>query len=179
MFVSFFQSLPDNSQGGLYQYLLLQYLLGLNDGIPQLHKLRTLRFSSIVEGLAGDSHYGKLYVAQERKGLWQINAAPWKPLQKEMLLKTDRKQLRPDFEGVAVRDDGHGTGTIVVSVQGSNAFVGEYGLIYSSLIPVPLQIESKRYGKEKYLGEAKAKSEEGRVPRAWWKNEAKQDDKWS
>ncbi len=101
---------------------VVQYLLGLNDGIPQLHKLRTLRFSSIVEGLAGDSHYGKLYVAQERKGLWQINAAPWKPLQKEMLLKTDRKQLRPDFEGVAVRDDGHGTGTIVVSVQGSNAY---------------------------------------------------------
>ena len=101
---------------------VVQYLLGLIVGVPQLLKLRTLRFSSIVEGLAGDSHYGKLYVAQERKGLWQINAAPWKPLQKEMLLKTDRKQLRADFEGVAVRDDGQGKGTIVVSVQGANAY---------------------------------------------------------
>ncbi|MGD1998651.1 MAG: phytase, partial [Flavobacteriaceae bacterium] len=38
------------------------------------------------------------------------------------LLKTDRKQLRADFEGVAVRDDGQGKGTIVVSVQGANAY---------------------------------------------------------
>jgi hypothetical protein len=64
-------------------------------------------------------------------------------------------------------------------VQYSSAFVGEYGLIYSSLIPVPLQIELQRYGKEKYLGEAKAKSEERRVPRAGRKDEANEDYSWA
>ena len=38
--------------------------------------VRKLRFSSLVEGLVADESKGKIYMGQERKGIWELNASP-------------------------------------------------------------------------------------------------------
>tara|TARA_A100001015_G_scaffold90398_1_gene100673 strand:+ start:1081 stop:1200 length:120 start_codon:yes stop_codon:yes gene_type:complete len=37
-----------------------------------------MKFKTIVEGLVVDENNNKLYVAEENKGLWQLNAVPGK-----------------------------------------------------------------------------------------------------
>ena len=35
-----------------------------------------MKFSSLVEGLVADESKGKIYIGQERKGIWELNAFP-------------------------------------------------------------------------------------------------------
>lgn len=84
--------------------------------------IRTLKFSSTVEGLVADSIAHKLYVAQEDKGLWEINVFPWHPLGKTLLLKTNNTHLRADFEGLALLARSQDKRYVFLSVQGNNTY---------------------------------------------------------
>jgi len=39
-----------------------------------------------------------------------------------MILEVDKDKLKPDFEGLALRENEDGSGWIVMSIQGSNAY---------------------------------------------------------
>ena len=84
--------------------------------------VRKLRFSSLVEGLVADESKGKIYMGQERKGIWELNAFPSFDSQKKLIFKKS-KNFKPDFEGLALRDDGNGEGYLIASVQGSNGYL--------------------------------------------------------
>lgn len=84
--------------------------------------VRKLKFSSLVEGLVADESKGKIYIGQERKGIWELNAFPSFDSQKKLIFKKS-KNFNPDFEGLALRDDGNGEGYLIASVQGSNGYL--------------------------------------------------------
>ena len=84
--------------------------------------VRKLKFSSLVEGLVADESKGKIYIGQERKGIWELNAFPSLDSEKRLIFKKS-KNFKPDFEGLALRDDGNGEGYLIASVQGSNGYL--------------------------------------------------------
>lgn len=99
-----------------------QYQVGMKKNTVQMALVRKLKFGKTVEGLVVDPNNQKLYVAEEERGLWQLNALPWKEVEKTMILKVDKKRLKPDMEGLALREEADGSGYIIVSIQGSNAY---------------------------------------------------------
>ena len=94
-----------------------------NDEVnSEIEFVRKLKFSSLVEGLVADESKGKIYIGQERKGIWELNAFPSFDSQKKLIFKKS-KNFKPDFEGLALRDDGNGEGYLIASVQGSNGYL--------------------------------------------------------
>ena len=94
-----------------------------NDEVnSEIKFVRKLKFSSLVEGLVADESKGKIYIGQERKGIWELNAFPSLDSQKKLIFKKS-KNFKPDFEGLALRDDGNGEGYLIASVQGSNGYL--------------------------------------------------------
>lgn len=94
-----------------------------NDEVnSELKFVRKLRFSSLVEGLVADESKGKIYMGQERKGIWELNASPKLEEDKKLIFKKN-KYFKPDFEGLTIRDDGDGKGYLITSVQGSNGYL--------------------------------------------------------
>ena len=94
-----------------------------NDEVnSELKFIRKLRFSSLVEGLVADESKGKIYMGQERKGIWELNASPKLEEDKKLIFKKN-KYFKPDFEGLTIRDDGDGKGYLITSVQGSNGYL--------------------------------------------------------
>jgi len=94
-----------------------------NDEVnSEIKFVRKLKFSSLVEGLVADESKGKIYIGQERKGIWELNAFPAFDSQKKLIFKKS-KNFKPDFEGLALRDDGNGEGYLIASVQGSNGYL--------------------------------------------------------
>lgn len=83
--------------------------------------LDVFKFSSTVEGIEGDPYYNRVYIAEEDKGLWYIDFAEEKPKRKKVL-KTDKKTLVADLEGLALADLGNGKGFLILSVQGNNSY---------------------------------------------------------
>jgi len=94
-----------------------------NDEVnSEIKFVRKLKFSSLVEGLVADESKGKIYIGQERKGIWELNAFPSFDSQKKLIFKKS-KNFKPDFEGLALRDYGNGEGYLIASVQGSNGYL--------------------------------------------------------
>ena len=94
-----------------------------NDEVnSEIKFVRKLKFSSLVEGLVADESKGKIYIGQERKGIWELNAFPSLDSEKRLIFKKN-KNFKPDFEGLALRDDGNGEGYLIASVQGSNGYL--------------------------------------------------------
>ena len=98
-----------------------QWKLNQIENKLSIEKIRTIKFKTLIEGLVSDEYYNKLYIAEENKGLWQINADPNIPEERKMIFKVS-KIFKKDFEGVALYKRNDGEGSIVLSVQGSNGY---------------------------------------------------------
>ena len=99
-----------------------QWSFNNDESNPEIKFERKLKFSSLVEGLVADESKGKIYIGQERKGIWELNAFPSLDSHKKLIFKKS-KNFKPDFEGLALRDDGNGEGYLIASVQGSNGYL--------------------------------------------------------
>ena len=99
-----------------------QWDMGSKNFFTKAKRIRTIKVRSTVEGMVGDPFYKKLYFAEEKKGLWQINVYPDKDLDKKLILKTDKTILKADWEGLALWEKQNGYGFILISIQGSNKF---------------------------------------------------------
>ena len=99
-----------------------QWIYNNDESAPQISKLRSLKFSSLVEGIVADEFKAKLYIAQERKGIWEINVNPTLPLNRKLIYKKN-KYIKPDFEGLTLRDEANGKGQLIASIQGSNGYL--------------------------------------------------------
>ena len=98
-----------------------QWRLNQIENKLSIKKIRTLKFKTLIEGLVSDEYYNKLYVAEENKGLWQINADPNIPEERKMIFNVS-KIFKKDFEGLALYEKSDRQGSIVISVQGSNGY---------------------------------------------------------
>lgn len=98
-----------------------RYAIKLFNDFVSINLLDTIKFSSTIEGIVGDSYYQRVYLAEEDKGLWYLDLTKAKPTRIKVL-KTDRKTVVADLEGLALADLEEGEGYILLSVQGNNSY---------------------------------------------------------
>ena len=93
-----------------------------DESSPEIKFERKLRFSSLVEGIVADESKGKVYIGQERRGIWELSANPNLSDDRKLIFKKN-KYFKPDFEGLTIRDEADGKGYLIASVQGSNGYL--------------------------------------------------------
>jgi len=87
-------------------------------------KLREFKVGSQAEGCVGDDANSVLFVAEEDVGVYAYtldSIASGAPQRVEIDTVAHGK-LTADVEGVAIADEGNGTGYLIVSSQGSNSY---------------------------------------------------------
>jgi 3-phytase len=94
-----------------------QFRLNLSGRLPSATLLRTLKLASQAEGCAVDESTDRLYVGEERRGLWRFDAKPQGSGTGTLVARADGRRLVADVEGVAVADN-----HLIVSSQGDNAY---------------------------------------------------------
>lgn len=75
-----------------------------------------------AEGAVADDESGKLYISEERRGVWEFDAEPNASTKGELIIKVGEHGLIGDIEGLALYDLPDGDNYLVVSDQGSNDF---------------------------------------------------------
>ena len=117
-----------NSNNGEYIFVsdketgeVEQWIVKKNNDSISIEKIRTLKFKTLIEGLVADEYYGKIYIAEENKGLWQVNAEPNLNENRKLVFEVN-KTFKKDFEGLALYQSDMENGVIVISVQGSNGY---------------------------------------------------------
>ena len=98
-----------------------QWIVDDSQNSISIKKIRTIKFRTLIEGLVADEYYGKIYIAEENKGLWQINADP-NIAENRRLIFGVNKIFKKDFEGLALYKSDEENGSIIISVQGSNGY---------------------------------------------------------
>ncbi len=108
---------PKSDGSVIRQYRLFADSAGRITGVPTDWRFEV----GTVEGMAGDDQTGYLYLAEESAGLWRVHALD--ASDKTLIARVgDAGGLRADVEGVAIYYAAGGTGFIVVSSQGDDAF---------------------------------------------------------
>ncbi|MBJ7313212.1 phytase [Rugamonas sp. CCM 8940] len=115
------------SAGGLEVFIndkdgtFLQYRIGRQDGRFASTLLRKFKVASQPEGCVADDRNARLYLGEEKRGVWVTSADAAKPDALTMALPVG-PHLTADVEGMALY---HGAKAdyLVVSSQGSNSYV--------------------------------------------------------
>lgn len=84
--------------------------------------VRYFQVGSKSEGIVADDFYGKVYIGEEDKALWQYNAEPNGSFSRVQIISTSDFNMKDDFEGVTLYDKGDGQGYIILSSQGNNSY---------------------------------------------------------
>lgn len=113
---------------GLYAFVVLkdgtirQVRLTFGAGAPAGEIVRTMKLGTQSEGCAVDDRTGRLYVGEERVGLWRFDARPGGSTAPVKVAGADGRNLVADVEGVTVAPSGERGGWLIVSSQGDNAY---------------------------------------------------------
>jgi len=100
-----------------------QWRLYSPDGTEiQAERMRTFTTGSQAEGCVADDLNAKLFVAEEDVGVWVYGAEPGGGDTRTAVDSVANGNLTADAEGVALVDEGNGTGYVIVSSQGSNSY---------------------------------------------------------
>jgi 3-phytase len=67
-----------------------------------------------------DDSTGKVYIAEEHAGVWELGGEPDAPAPGSLVIKVGENDLKGDVEGLAVFRRPDGTGYLLVSDQGAN-----------------------------------------------------------
>ncbi len=86
----------------------------------QLQAVRQWQFDGLIEGCVADDQQHLLWIAEEDRGLWQIDLS--KDNADKQLIADVTHQLVADVEGVSIWMQGEQEGYIVVSSQGDNRY---------------------------------------------------------
>jgi len=84
-------------------------------------KVRTFK-TGYSEGAVGDDLTGKIYVGQERKGVWVIGGEPTDPATPKLVIRKGENGVKGDVEGLAIYRRDAGKGYLIVSNQGPSNF---------------------------------------------------------
>lgn len=99
-----------------------QYALNLSGAKPSAKMVRDIRLASQTEGCVVDDRTGRLYVGEEERGVWRIDADPGSKAAPEMFAAIDGVNLIADVEGVAIIPKGDTGGYLIASSQNDNAY---------------------------------------------------------
>jgi 3-phytase len=83
-------------------------------------KVRGLRLSGIVEGAVADDELGRVYFAEEHRGIWRAGAEPDSADKLTLLKKVGDNGLAIDVEGLTIYYASGGKGYLIASSQGKN-----------------------------------------------------------
>jgi 3-phytase len=108
-----------NDKDGRYQQHELEARPGGRIGT---RLVREFRLAGQPEGCAADDELGWLYVGEERAGFHRLAAAPEAPATLVTVDRIGTGRLVADVEGIAIQRHGAGTGYLLVSSQGDDAF---------------------------------------------------------
>ena len=85
--------------------------------------VRSLRVPSQPEGCVVDTRTNKLFIGEEKAGIWQFDSSAEGPAEGRLVAKVDGRNLVADVEGLALSPEGANAGWLVASSQGDNSFV--------------------------------------------------------
>ena len=114
-------------QGGLEVYAndkdgrFEHYRVLRRDGRYQGELLRSFRVASQPEGCVADDRNGRLFVGEEKRGIWSLPAAADTKAQPRLILRTG-KLLVADVEGLALYH-GPRASYLIASSQGNSSYV--------------------------------------------------------
>lgn len=92
------------------------------DGGVAAKLVRSFSVGSIAEGCVADDRTGKLYIAEEQRGIWRYGAEPDSKDARELIAGVDGTSFVPDLEGLTLAPSGSDGGYLVASVQGNSTF---------------------------------------------------------
>lgn len=84
--------------------------------------VRSFAVGSISEGCVADDRTGKLYIAEETRGIWRYGAEPDSQEARQLIAEIDARNFVADLEGLTLAPSGEDGGYLVASVQGNNTF---------------------------------------------------------
>jgi len=84
--------------------------------------VRTFAVGSQTEGVVADDFHGTLYIGEEEKALWKYDAEPNGSDVRSAIATTTDENMKADFEGVTIYDQGDGKGYVILSSQGNNSY---------------------------------------------------------
>lgn len=84
--------------------------------------VRSLRVPSQPEGCVVDGRTNRLYVGEEKAGIWRFDSRAGAPATGELIGKVDGKHLVADVEGLTLAPEGADGGWLIASSQGDNSF---------------------------------------------------------
>jgi 3-phytase len=117
-----FYFVTTSKQGAIEQYELMDNGTGKVTG----KKVRGWKLDTANEGAVGDDERGKLYIAEEQRGVWEVGGEPDDPTPGKRIINVGENGLVGDAEGIAIYyltgDDGY---LIVSNQDGSNFKVYE------------------------------------------------------
>lgn len=108
-----------NDKDGTFQ----QYKIGINDGKFGATLLRSFKVATQPEGCVADDNSSRLFLGEERRGVWTTSADAAKPDALSMVLPVG-PNLAADVEGMAIYHGRDGAPSyLVVSSQGDSSYV--------------------------------------------------------
>ncbi len=85
-------------------------------------KVRQLEVGSNAEGCVVDDYHRKLYVSEEKEGIWKFDADVRGTHAEQVVALGWRDPLKSDLEGITIYDGGNGDGYLIVSSQGNSRY---------------------------------------------------------
>ncbi len=82
---------------------------------------REFKINSINEGCVADDALGRLFVAEETKGIWQFDLKNPQD-QGHLVAQVGKNNLKADLEGMALYQGKNNEGYLLLSVQGNSTF---------------------------------------------------------
>lgn len=98
-----------------------QFALSATDSIWSGALVRSFKLASQPEGCVADDRRERLFIGEEKRGIWTVAARADVPARPQMVLGVGR-DLRPDVEGMAIYH-GSNASWLIVSSQGDNSYV--------------------------------------------------------
>jgi 3-phytase len=92
-------------------------------GRVDARSVRTFTIGTQTEGCVADDELAQLYIGEEEKGIWKYGAEPWDASEGRLIDTTSGGHLTADVEGLTLYYGSNGTGYLIASSQGSDAFV--------------------------------------------------------
>lgn len=106
-----------NDKSGLFR----QFGVRRDGGRWSSENGREFRVSSQPEGCVADEATERLFIGEEKRGVWTLDARASQPARLQLVLGAG-KNLVPDVEGMAIYRRG-GSGWLIVSSQGDSSYV--------------------------------------------------------
>ena len=109
-----------NAKNGRVQQFLITTE---QDSLAGLQLVREIQISSQVEGMVADNYYQQLYIGEENKGIWKIDAEPDGDSTLTFIAQSDEANpaISYDIEGLTLYEDGQ-QGYLIASSQGNFSY---------------------------------------------------------